>query len=142
MHLFMFSWCVMHVWVFAFILLNCTWWVRSQWCCTTFHFLDWNLFADILGVVHTLDNIGVEGIYKLLYAYGIWMNVVALAKIVAWLCDIGLSLLICFGNYEIFLIMQLNFTCRSFSRTSNDSSEEEPKASWVKEIMVKERTSE
>ena len=33
-----FSWCGMHVWVFAFILLNCTRWVRSQWCCTTFHY--------------------------------------------------------------------------------------------------------
>ena len=31
MHLFIFSWCVMHVWVSEFILLNCTWWVRSQW---------------------------------------------------------------------------------------------------------------
>ena len=37
-HLFIFSWCVMHVWVFAFILLNYTWWVRSQCCCTTFHY--------------------------------------------------------------------------------------------------------
>ena len=37
-HLFIFSWCVMHVWVFAFILQNYTWWVRSQWCCKTFHF--------------------------------------------------------------------------------------------------------
>ena len=36
-HVFKFSWCVMHVWVFAFILLNCTWWVRNQWCCTRFH---------------------------------------------------------------------------------------------------------
>ena len=69
------------------------------------------------------------------------MNVVALAKIVAWLCDIYLSLLICFGNYDMFLIMQMNLTCRSFQRTSNNSSEEELEASWVKETMTKERTS-
>ena len=25
-------------------------------------YLDWNLFDDILGLVHTLNNIGVEGI--------------------------------------------------------------------------------
>ena len=70
------------------------------------------------------------------------MNVVALAKIVAWLCEIYLSLLICFGNYNMFLIMQLNLTCRSFQRTSNDSSEEEPEASWVKDTIAKERNSE
>ena len=67
------------------------------------------------------------------------MNVVALDKIVTWLCDIYLSLLICFGNYDMFLIMQLNLTCRSFQRTSNKSSEEEPKYSWVKDTIVKER---
>ena len=60
-------------------------------------------------------------------------------SIVAWLCDIYLSLLICFGNYDMFLIMQLNLTCRSFQRTSNDSSEEEPEASWFKDTMAKER---
>ena len=70
------------------------------------------------------------------------MNVVALAKIVACLCEIYLSLLICFGNYDKFLIMQLNLTCRSFQRTSNDGSEEEPKASRVKDTIVKERASE
>ena len=68
------------------------------------------------------------------------MNVVALAKIVAWLCDIYLSL-ICFGNYDMFLIMQINLTCRSFQRTSSDSSEEEPKASRVKDTIAKERDS-
>ena len=69
----------------------------------------------------------------------IWMNVVALAKIIAWLCDIYLSLLICFVNYEMFLIMQLKLTCRSFQRTSNDSLEED---SWVRYTMKKERDSE
>ena len=67
------------------------------------------------------------------------MNVVALDKIIAWLCDIYLSLLICFGNYDMFLIKQLNLTCRSFQRTSNDSSEEEPEASQVKDTIEKER---
>ena len=70
------------------------------------------------------------------------MNVVALAKIVAWICDIYLSLLICFGNYDMFLIMQINFTCISLQRTSNNSSEEEPKASWVKDTISKDRASE
>ena len=70
------------------------------------------------------------------------MNVVALAKIVAWLCDIYLSLLICLVNYEMFLIMQLNLTCRSFRRTSNDSSEEQPKlpgseTQWRKKELQK-----
>ena len=69
------------------------------------------------------------------------MHVVALAKIVAWICDIYLSLLICFGNYDMFLIMQMNLTCRSFQRTSNDSSKEEPKASRVKDTVAKERAS-
>ena len=72
----------------------------------------------------------------------IWMNVVALAKIVTWLCDIYFSLLICFGNYDIFQIMQLKVTCKSFQRTSNDSSEEEHEYSWVKDTMTKERTPE
>ena len=72
----------------------------------------------------------------------IWMNAVALAKIVAWLCGIYLSLLICFGNYDMFLIMQLNLTCRSFQRTSNDSSEEEPEYFWVEDTIMKERASE
>ena len=67
------------------------------------------------------------------------MNVVALVKIVAWLCDIYLSLLICFGNYDMFLIMQLNLTCTSFRRTSNDSLEEELEASCVRDTMAKER---
>ena len=72
----------------------------------------------------------------------IWMNVVALDKIFTWLCDIYLSLLICFGNYDMFLIMQLKLTCRSFQRTSNDSLEEEHEASRVKDTIVKERASE
>ena len=66
------------------------------------------------------------------------MNVVALNEIVAWLCDID----ICFGNYEMFLIMQLNLTCRSFQRTSNDSSEEEPEYPWVRDTVAKERSLE
>ena len=70
------------------------------------------------------------------------MNVVALAKIFASLCDIYLSLLICFGNYDMFLIMQLNLTCRSFQRTSNDSLEEEPKSSRVKDTIANERSLE
>ena len=72
----------------------------------------------------------------------IWMNVVALAKIVAFLCDIYLSLLICFGNYDMFLIMQLNLTSRSFQRTTNNNSEEELEASRVKDTIAKERASE
>ena len=70
------------------------------------------------------------------------MNVVGLAKIVAWLCDIYLSLLICFGNYDVFLIMKLNLTSRSFQRTSNDGSEEEPEDSRVKDTIAKEKASE
>ena len=69
------------------------------------------------------------------------MTVAALAKIVAWLCDIYLSLLIYFVNYDMFLIMQLNLTCRSFQRTSNDISEEEPETSRVKDTIAKERYS-
>ena len=53
-----------------------------------------------------------------------------------------LSILICFGNYETFLIMQINLTCISFQRTSNDSSEEELEDSWVRDTMRKERASE
>ena len=37
--------------------------------------------------------------------------------------------------------MQLNLTCRSFQRTSNDSSKEELEASRVKDTMAKERAS-
>ena len=70
------------------------------------------------------------------------MNVVALAKTVVWLCDIYLSLLICFGNYDMFLIMKMNLTCRSCQRTSNDSSEEELEDSWVRDTVQKERASE
>ena len=70
------------------------------------------------------------------------MNVVALDKIVAWICDIYLSLLICFGNYDMFLIMQMNLSFRSFQITSNDSSEEEPEASQVKDTIMKERALE
>ena len=69
------------------------------------------------------------------------MNVVALAKIVTWICDIYLSLLICFGNDHMVLIMQMNLTCRSCQRISNDISEEEPEASRVKDTMAKERAS-
>ena len=60
----------------------------------------------------------------------------------AWLCDIYLSLLICFGNYDMFLIMKMNLTCRSFQRTSNNSLEEEPEASQAKDTITKERDSE
>ena len=77
-----------------------------------------------------------------LYVYMIWINVVALAKIVAWICDIYLSLLICYGNYDMFLIMQMKLTFRSFQRTSNESSQEEPEASRVKDTIAKERASE
>ena len=70
------------------------------------------------------------------------MNVATLDKIVAWLCDIYLSLLICFGNYDIFQIMQLKVTCKSFQRTSNDSSEEEREAPRVRDTVEKERASE
>ena len=35
--------------------------------------------------------------------------------------------------------MQLNLTCRSFRRTSNDSLEEEPEAFRVRDTMAKER---
>ena len=68
------------------------------------------------------------------------MNVVALAKIVA-LANL-VSILICFVNYEMFLIMQLNLTCGSFQITSNDSSKEELESSRVKDTMAKERASE
>ena len=71
----------------------------------------------------------------------IWVNVVALAKIVTCLCDIYLSRLIFFGNYDMFLIMQMNLSFRSFQITSNDSSEEEPEASRVKDTIAKERDS-
>ena len=68
------------------------------------------------------------------------MNVVALAKIVTWLCDIYLSLLICFGNYDMFLIMQMNLNCRLFQKIKgNYSSEEDPKDSRVKGTIVKEK---
>ena len=69
------------------------------------------------------------------------MNGVALAKIVAWLCDIYLLLLIFFGNYDMFLVIKMNLTCRSFQRTSNDNSKEEPEASRVKDTIAKERDS-
>ena len=41
----------------------------------------------------------------------------------------------------MFLIMQMNLTCRSCQRTSNNSSEEEPKAPWVRDTIEKERAS-
>ena len=41
----------------------------------------------------------------------------------------------------MFLIMQLNLTCRSFQRTSNDSSKEQPKLPRS-ETVAKERASE
>ena len=63
-----------------------------------------------------------------MHVYMIWMNVVELDKIVAWLCDIYFPILICFGNYDMFLIMKMNLTCISFQRTSNEISEEEPEA--------------
>ena len=70
------------------------------------------------------------------------MNVVALDKIVALLCDIYLSLLICFGNNDMFLRIQMELTCRSFQRTSDDSSKEEPEASLLKDTIAKERALE
>ena len=72
----------------------------------------------------------------------IWMNVVALDKIVAWLCAIYLSLLIGFGNYDMFIILQMILNCRSFQRTSNNSSEGELEASQVKDTIAKERVFE
>ena len=66
------------------------------------------------------------------------MNVVEFTKIVAWLCDIYFSLLISFGNYDMFLIMQLKLTCISFQRTANNILEEEPKYSRVKDATTKE----
>ena len=42
----------------------------------------------------------------------------------------------------MFLIMQLNLTCRSFQRTCNNSSEEEPEDSRVKDTIAKERALE
>ena len=42
----------------------------------------------------------------------------------------------------MFLIMKMNLTCRSFQIMSDDSSEEEPKASLVRNTVVKERASE
>ena len=77
-----------------------------------------------------------------MHVYMIGMNVVTLAKIVTCLCDRYLSLFICFGNYDMFLIMKMNLTCTSFQRTSNDSSKEEPEASRVRDTVVKERDSE
>ena len=71
----------------------------------------------------------------------IWVNVVALGKIVAWLCGIYLLLLIFFGNYDMFLVIKMNLTCRSFQRTSNDNSKEEPEDSRVKDTIAKERDS-
>ena len=38
--------------------------------------------------------------------------------------------------------MQMNLTCRTCQRTSNDSSEEEPEVSWVRDTVVKERALE
>ena len=46
-----------------------------------------------------------------------------------------------FGNYEMFINMQLKLTCRSFRRTSNDSSEEQPKLPGS-DTVAKERASE
>ena len=69
------------------------------------------------------------------------MNAVALAKTVTWLRDIYLSLLICFGNFDMFLIMRMNLTCRLCQRTGNNSSKEELEASQVKDTIVKERVS-
>ena len=42
----------------------------------------------------------------------------------------------------MFVIMQMNLTCISFQRTSNNSSEEEPKDFRVKDTIAKERSSE
>ena len=42
----------------------------------------------------------------------------------------------------MFLIMQPNFTCRSFRITSNGISKEEPEAPQVRDTMEKDRASE
>ena len=38
MHLFIFSWCIMHDRMFENILLIYMWWVSSSWCYTNLHF--------------------------------------------------------------------------------------------------------
>ena len=42
----------------------------------------------------------------------------------------------------MFLIIQLNLTCISFRRTSNDGSKEEPEAFRGEDTVAKERASE
>ena len=42
----------------------------------------------------------------------------------------------------MFLIMQLNLTCRLFQITSNDGSKEEPEAPGVRDTVTKERDPE
>ena len=42
----------------------------------------------------------------------------------------------------MFLVMQLNLTCRSFQRTSDDNLEEEFESPQVRDTMVEERASE
>ena len=37
MHLFIFSWCIMHDRINNSILLICMWWVSSSWCYTNIH---------------------------------------------------------------------------------------------------------
>ena len=71
----------------------------------------------MLGVVHALNNflVEMEDIYKVIVCK--WdmekCCIDALAKIVGYVfMHKNLSLLICFRNYKIFLIMHLNLTCR------------------------------
>ena len=65
MHLFIFSWCIMHDRMFASTivrLLICMWWVSSSWFYTTLHFylyrmkpLYWHIW-----LVHNLNVVMVE----------------------------------------------------------------------------------
>ena len=50
--------------------------------------------------------------------------------------------LICFRDYDRFLIMQLNLTCTSFQRTIKDISKEEHEALRFRDSVEKERDSE
>ena len=70
-------------------------------------------------------------------------------KIVAWLCDIYLSLLICFGNYGMILIKQLDLSCKKdcvqsptrkegcdlFQKTSDDNKLESKTRQWKKQFQ-------
>ena len=89
------------------------WWVCSSWCYTNIHCylsimkpLFWHI-----GLVHSLNDILVEmeGISKSFHE--IWMNVV-LAKIVAWSYIYAYEFSIMNMRYEMFLTIQMHFTCR------------------------------